>query len=256
LKVVLTRRISFCLAILLGGAICSCGDDAECAGGAISGGPVTCGTAGALDRTVCVEGKLRTFREYVPSTVTCDAPPPLIVFLHGNGGDEASGDGARAIADELGAVYVTLRGYDQGGYLGFGPEGIPNSRSFLTTVVDQVQKEFPTDSQFTLLTGFSAGGFFAAYCIVWLNGRLAGLGIFAGGMAENWEAEFAAAPAKVPVLLRVGDQDSLQLHTDSLVAQLIRGGWPTERIDSQRFVGGHKWSPEMMRDAFNWAKSF
>jgi len=112
--------------------------------------------AGTFDRTVCVEGTRRTFREYIPASATCDAPPPLIVFLHGNGGDETSGDVAHDIADELGAVLVSPRGYDQGGYLGFGPEGIPNSRAFVTVVAGQVQQEFPTDLQSTLLTGFSA----------------------------------------------------------------------------------------------------
>jgi predicted esterase len=205
---------------------------------------------------VCVEGKRRIFREYIPATVTCDTPPPLVVFLHGNGGDEASGGVARAIVDELGAVYLSPRGYDQGGYLGFGPEGIPNSRSFVTMVVDQVHKELPTHSQSTLLTGFSAGGFFAAYGIAWLNSRLAGVGIFAGGMAENWEAEFSAAPVKLPVFVRMGDRDSLQRHADSLVNQLAFSGWTRDRIDSQRFPGGHEWSPEMIRDAYAWARSF
>ena len=114
-----------------GGGIFSigCGEDDECSGATFTGGPVACGTAGSFDRTVCVDGKLRTFREYVPATVSCDAPPPMIVFLHGNSGNEGSGDVAREVADELGAVYVTPRGYDQGGYLGFGPEGIPNRLS-------------------------------------------------------------------------------------------------------------------------------
>ena len=242
---------------LLGLAAASCsGEDPECTGEAFTGGPLTCGTPGTFDRTVCVEGKIRKFREYVPATVTCDAPPPLIVFLHGNGGDETSGDAAQAIADELGAVYVSPRGFDQGGYLGFGPEGIPNSRSFLTMTMSQVEKEFPTDPQSALLTGFSAGGFFGSYCIAWLNSRLAGVGIFAGGLAEDWRAELYSAPFKVPVFARVGDRDSLQAMTDSLVNQLKSSGWPAERIDSQRFQGGHKWSPEMIRDAYRWAKSF
>jgi len=217
---------------------------------------VKCGTSGVFDRTVCVDGTRRTFREYVPSTVTCDAPPPLIVFLHGNGGDESGGDVARAIADELGAVYVTPRGVDQGGYLGFGPEAIPNSRTFVTMVMSEIEREFPTDPQSALLTGFSAGGFFSAYCIAWLNSRLAGVGIFAGGLAEYWEPELSAAPIKLPVFIRIGDQDSLQSSADNLVNQLRQTGWPAERIDSQRFQGGHKWSPEMIRDAYRWAKSF
>jgi poly(3-hydroxybutyrate) depolymerase len=252
------REASACIAVLFAGlgSIGCGGDDPECTGAAFTGGPIACGMAGTFDRTVCVEGKVRHFREYVPDAVTCDGPPPLIVFLHGNGGNETSGDVACAVADELGAVYVSLRGYDQGGYLGFGPEGIPSSRAFLTMVVDDVRREFPTDSQFALLTGFSAGGFFASYCITWLNDRLAGVGIFGAGIAENWMAEFAAAPAKVPVLVRVGDADSLQSYADSLVLQLKSSGWPDERIDSQRFAGGHTWSPEMIRDAFRLAKSF
>jgi predicted esterase len=230
------------------------GDDAECSGAAFTGGPVACGTTGVFDRTVCVEGKRRYFREYVPETVTCDAPAPLIVFLHGTGSDENSGDVARPIADELGAVYVTLRGYDQEGHLGFGPEGIPNSRTFLTMVIDEVKKEFPSDPQFTLLTGFSAGGFFSAYCIAWLNDRLAGVGIFAGGIAENFRAEFSAAPIKLPVLVRIGTRDSLQSYGDALITQLKASGWPDERLDGKRFEGGHAWSPDMIREAYNWAK--
>ena len=242
--------------LALGAASAGCGgdEDAECSGAAFTGGPVTCGMAGAFDRTVCVEGKLRVFREYVPATATCDVPPPLIVFLHGNGGTETSGDIAHPIADELGAVYVTLRGYNHGDHFGFGPDGIPNSRAFLAMVIDQVRKEFPVDSQFALLTGFSAGAFFSAYCIAWLNDRLAGVGIFGAGLAENFVAELLQAPVKLPVLIRIGDRDSFGSYTYSLVAQLASAGWPPERVDSQRFPGGHQWAPEMIRDAYNWAK--
>jgi predicted esterase len=232
------------------------GDDAECSGSEVTGGPVKCGMPGTFDRTACIDGKLRKFREYVPETVTCDAPVPLIVFLHGNGSTEDSGDVARPIADEFGAVYMSLRGYQQDGYFGFGPEGVDNSRAFLTALLDSVRREFPTDPQFTLLTGFSAGGIFASYCIAWLNDRLSGVGVFAGGLAEPWETELTAAPVKMPVLIRVGEEDNFQRYADSLVGQLDRSGWPKERVDSQRFAGGHKWSPEMIGDAFRFAKSF
>jgi poly(3-hydroxybutyrate) depolymerase len=160
-----------------------CGEEAaECSGDSFTGAPATCGMGGAFDRTVCVDGKQRAFRVYVPATVTCDVPPPLIVFLHGNGGNEGSGDVARSIADELGAVYVTPRGYDHGDHLAFGPDGIPNSRTFLTRVVDQVKSEFPTSPEFTVVTGFSGGAFFASYCIAWLYDRVAVIGVFSSGI--------------------------------------------------------------------------
>jgi poly(3-hydroxybutyrate) depolymerase len=240
----------FALAIISAG----CGDDDQCSGTAFTGGPVTCGMTGTFERKVCVDGEERVVRQYVPATVTCDAPPPLVIFLHGTGSNETSGDIAREIVDELRGVYLSLRGYPQGDNLGFGPEGIPNSRAFLVRVIDEVKKEFPTDSQFTLLTGFSAGAFFSSYCIAWLNDRLAGVGIFGAGLAENFAQELSGAPVKLPVSIRVGDQDSLRKYADSLVVQLTATGWPPERIDSKRFPGGHTWSAEMIREAFQFAK--
>jgi poly(3-hydroxybutyrate) depolymerase len=236
-------------------AMTGCGGD-ECSGSEFSGTAPTCGASGTFERSVCVEGKLRKFREYVPPTLVCDTPPPLVLFLHGNGGDEASGDAAHALADELGFVFVALRGIDQGDYLGFGPEGIPNSRELTVRVVDQVRREFPTDPSSTLLTGFSGGAFFASYCIAWLNDRLAGVGVFGAGMAEEWFDELSTSPVKIPVLIRVGDQDSLKLYAHSLLVQLQASGWPRERVDYKIFEGGHTWNPEMIRETFNWSKAF
>jgi predicted esterase len=233
-----------------------CGDADECSGSAFSGEVVTCGTPGTFDRTVCVEGKLRKFREHVPATVTCDTPPPLVLFLHGNGGDEASGDAAQGVAGELGFVYVTLRGTDQGDYVGFGPEDIPNSRDFATRVVDQVRHEFPTDPALTLMTGFSGGAFFTSYCITWLNDRLRGVGIFGAGIAEDWQSQLRTVSVKTPVFVRVGEGDTLRPYADSLASQLQATGWPKERINYETFAGGHTWRPDMIRDTFNWAKSF
>ena len=217
---------------------------------------IACGTSGAFDRTLCVDGTDRVFREYVPASVACDKPAPMIVFLHGLGGDEASGDVARPVADALGAVFVTPRGVDQGGALGFGPDGIANSQTFLTTILDELEREFPTDPAFTLLTGFSNGGVFASYSIVWYNERLAGVGVFASGLAENITSDLRAAPIKLPVVVRVGDADAVyQPLADELVTQLLGAGWPSARVDSRRFVGGHAWSPDMIRETFDLAKA-
>jgi predicted esterase len=241
--------------LVLATVLAGCDENVECEGDTFTGEPMTCGTAGTVDRTVCVDGRLRAFREHVPATLNCDAPPPLILFLHGSGSNETSGDAAFDVADQLGAVFVSLRGYNQDGFVGFGPDGTENSRLFTTVVLDQVRREFPTDPHFTLLTGFSAGAFFTSYCIAWLNDRLAGVGIFGAGIAEDWTAELAAAPSKIPVVVRAGDKDSLQVYADSLVIQLKSAGWPAERVDAQRFAGGHTWTPEMIRETFNWTKA-
>jgi dienelactone hydrolase len=105
-----------------------------------------------------------------------------------------------------------------------------------------------TDPAFTLLTGFSNGGVFASYSIVWYNERLAGVGVFASGLAEDITPDLRAAPVKLPVVVRVGDADTgYQPLADLLVTQLMGAGWPPARVDSRRFVGGHTWSPDMIR---------
>jgi predicted esterase len=240
--------------ILAGAEACSGQDDATCTPRADPG--VACGTSGVFDRSVCIEGQERMFREYVPAGLACAQPAPLIVFLHGLGGSLFSADDARPVADAVGAVLVTPKGVDQGGGLGFGPEQIPNSQALLTTILDSLQREFPTDPGLTVLTGFSNGGVFASYSIAWYNQRLAGVGIFASGVAEDITAELRAAPAKIPVVVRIGDTDTFhQPFADRLVANLMDAGWPPARVDSRRFAGGHTWSPDMIREAFDLAKS-
>src|SRR5437764_1022946 len=167
-------RFAFVASLLAVGAGCSSGSD----GGACTpkaDAPIACGMSGTFDRKVCIDGNERLYREYVPAGIACDKPAPLVVFLHGLGGDESSGDAADPVADAVGAVFVTPRGADQGAGLGFGPEQIPNTQRQITTILDTLEREFPTDPAFTLMTGFSNGGVFASYSIAWFNARLAGV---------------------------------------------------------------------------------
>jgi predicted esterase len=215
-----------------------------------------CGTSGVFDRSMCVEGRWRRFREYVPATLGCAAPAPVIVFLHGLGGDQTSGDAARPVADEVGAILVSPVGVDQGGGLGFGPEEIPNSRALVAMILDALAREFPTDPKFTVLTGFSNGGVLASYGIAWYNERLAAVGVFASGVAEDITTDLRAANEKIPVVVRIGDTDTFhQPFASRLKANLLDAGWPPARVDSQRFAGGHTWTPDMVRETFAMAKS-
>jgi predicted esterase len=246
-----------CAVALLVAGLAACAgsdDESHCSGAPDT--PIHCGTSGAFDRTLCIDGQDRLFREYVPAAVACDKPAPLIVFLHGLGGNEATGDAARSVADAAGAVLVTPRGTDQGGPFGFGPEGISNSQAFLTAILDALQREFPTDPALTVLTGFSNGGVFASYGIAWYDQRLAAVGVFAAGLLEDFTADFRAAPVKMPVVIRVGDTDTThQPLADELARQLLASGWPPARVDSRRFAGGHAWSPDMIQATFDLAKS-
>jgi predicted esterase len=242
------------LALVPATGACSSADDEPACTPAVDPG-VACGSPGVLDRSMCVDGHWRRFREYVPATVDCAAPAPVIVFLHGLGGDHTTGDAARPVADAVGAVLVSPRGVDQGGGLGFGPELIDNSRAFVAAILDTLQREFPTDPKFNVLTGFSNGGVLASYGIYWYNARLAAVGVFASGVAEDITADLRVAPEKIPVVVRIGDTDTFhQPFASRLTANLLDAGWPPARVDSQSFAGGHTWTPDMVRETFDRAK--
>ena len=169
---------------------------------------------------------------YVSSKVTRAKAAPLVVALHGMGGDHNSLLRGNAIdlAEEGGYILVGPMGYNPQGWFGSpvitprrgGPDGQqasndpPNLRELsekdVMNVLDLVRKEFNVDSQRTYLMGHSMGG--------------AGTLFLAPKYASNWAAIAAMAPAAfamlptatdlltpikstMPVLLLQGDADNV-----------------------------------------------
>ena len=169
---------------------------------------------------------------YVSSKVTRGKAAPLIVALHGMGGDHNSLLRGNAIdlAEEGGYILVGPMGYNPQGWFGSpiitprrgGPGGDeasndpPNLRELsekdVMNVLDIVRKEFSVDPQRTYLMGHSMGG--------------AGTLFLGPKYASNWAAIAAMAPAAftmlptatdlltpikstMPVLLLQGDADNV-----------------------------------------------
>ena len=168
---------------------------------------------------------------YVSSKVTKAKAAPLIVALHGMGGDHNSLLRGNAIdLAEGGYILVGPMGYNPQGWFGSpvirprrgGPGGQqaandpPNLRELsekdVMNVLDLVRKEFNVDPQRTYLMGHSMGG--------------AGTLFLGPKYASNWAAIAAMAPAafamlptaadllapiksSMPVLLLQGDADNV-----------------------------------------------
>lgn len=103
------------------------------------------------------DGELVPFRVYVPSDFDPDKSYPLVIGLHGAGGDENSfmdryQELFKANAERRGFIVASVNGRGPyGGYRG-------KSGQDVTDVLDLLQAIYPIDESRTYLTGHSMGG--------------------------------------------------------------------------------------------------
>jgi predicted esterase len=171
---------------------------------------------------------------YVSSKVTKSRPAPLIVALHGLGGDQNSLLRGNAIdlAEEGGYILVGPMGYNPRGWYGTpvgtpragptrrppNPEAAkdpPNLRELsekdVMNVLDLMRKEFNVDPNRTYLMGHSMGG--------------AGTLYLGSKYGTNWTAIAAIAPAAFAMLPTA--TELLTPIKDSLPVLVTQGGADT-----------------------------
>jgi predicted esterase len=171
---------------------------------------------------------------YVSSKVSKDKPAPLIVALHGLGGDHNSLLRGNAIdlAEEGGYILVGPMGYNPRGWYGTpvgtpragatprppNPEAAkdpPNLRQLsekdVMNVLDLMRKEFNVDPNRTYLMGHSMGG--------------AGTLYIGAKYGSNWAAIGAIAPAAFAMLPNA--KEMLTPIKDSVPVIVTQGGADT-----------------------------
>ncbi|HLG60063.1 MAG TPA: prolyl oligopeptidase family serine peptidase [Vicinamibacterales bacterium] len=181
---------------------------------------------------------------FVSSKVTRDKKNPLIVSLHGLGGDQNTmvRESLRSVelAERGGYILVAPMGYNSAGWYGIPPGpprpanaagrggGTPRpviggtaitdaakvreaSAEDVMTVLDMVRKEFSVDERRTYLMGHSMGGagtyyLGSKYGDIWA--ALAPIAPAAMGMTNNrTDVLQAIKAARVPMLVSMGDAD-------------------------------------------------
>jgi poly(3-hydroxybutyrate) depolymerase len=162
------------------------------------------GAETASKQSLSFEGRDRTYYLYVPPVAT-QAPPPLIVLLHGSGGsglamiqrwqDEAAREGIVLLAPE--SLHTDI-GWD---IHNDGPE-------YIHAAIQAVAASHAIDFHRLYVFGQSGGAVYALNLAMLESEYFAAAAYHAGGWRKPAEYHFADyARRKIPVAAYVGDKD-------------------------------------------------
>lgn len=194
---------------------------------------------------VAAINQTRTYHVRVPAAYTAGQAWPLVVALHGTPGgpqfaDQAARDTRQAwVTRAEGAGFIVLAPVASGPTAGgWNP---PDDSFALFAAIADLEARYNIDRRRRYLWGFSGGGHFA------LGTGLSGATFFAAvGANAGVLASYAgigapaAAACRIPIQVRVGSSDPLQVNAFSDRSVFAAAGW-VEGIDYQytEFAAGH-----------------
>jgi polyhydroxybutyrate depolymerase len=168
--------------------------------------------AGTVERGVTVDGVTRTYRVHVPAGLT--GPAPLVVVLHGgggNGGQVEQQTRLTATADREGFVVAYPDGsgrtrlltWNAGTCCGYARDQRVDDVGFVRAMLDAIAADFPVDPARVYVTGFSNGAMMAYRLGCELTDRIAAIAPVSGTLATP-----VCAPSRpLPVLHVHGTAD-------------------------------------------------
>ena len=156
-------------------------------------------------RALVSAGKTRIYYRYVPSGVTRQRPVPLLVTLHGSGGNGWA------------LVYKWRKFAEKEGIVLVGPDStnsdiwnIDNDGpAFLHDLVEETRRQVPIDGRRIYLFGHSAGAVFALEIAALESEYFAAAAAHAGALESQYHSVFQYASRKTPIFLIVGTRDIL-----------------------------------------------
>jgi len=195
--------------------------------GAVAAGEKDAGRGTDEPYRLSIGGQEREFLVHVPAGYAATKRYPVVVMLHGAGGDgpgaeRETGWDRKADEEEFIAVFPTAlagnpartpsfllnpRYWDDGSGRGTRVRGNIDDIAFLGAVLDDVEKRYSVDTQRVYLTGFSSGASMTFHAAVapTLCTRFAAAAPVSG---QFWDTD--AKPARaLPTLLLFGTEDPL-----------------------------------------------
>ncbi len=198
-----------------------------CFGGAADRGAPTGAFTGTATFTLTFEGRVRNYELHVPATLN-GAPAPLLIQLHGGGGNGQRINGLTRFAelgDRQGFVTVAPSGVDKGwndGRSDLATTAVDeqvDDVGFIAAVIDQVASVFPIDRTRVYAVGISNGAMMTGRLACELSDRLAGVAMVAGTAAAD-AASWCHPSRPVPMLQIHGTEDPIVPYRGGTVKAL------------------------------------
>jgi polyhydroxybutyrate depolymerase len=156
-------------------------------GAAAQGGAAACAlpaASGVTEQRLTSGGRERQYRLFVPAGYDGRAPLPLVLDLHGSGGNSA-GQAAtsrfEALAAREGVLVATLQAGAEGNRWNVPvTSDRPDDVRYVADVIDHVAARVCTDQARVYATGFSGGARMSSLLACRLNDRIAAIAPMAG----------------------------------------------------------------------------
>ena len=165
--------------------------------------------AGA-DQYLQVDSLKRAYDLHVPSSYKSNQPVPLLIALHGTGGNGnviKQQTGFNQLAEQKGFIVVYPDGVKQhwDARRGNQPE-TTNDVGFISALIDDLGNRYSIDRRRIYATGFSNGGTFTHRLACELSNTITAIAVVSATMPENLTSRCQAAKP-IPVLLIHGTKD-------------------------------------------------
>lgn len=145
-----------------------------------------------------LNGLLREYKVHVPGSYNKKVPVPVVIFLHGGGGDmkEAYAEGMDKMADKYGFILAipegtgkkilgkTIGSWNCGNWsgskkltpiscCGYAGDNNIDDIGFISKMIDEIKKKFNVDEKRIYATGISNGGMISYRLACELSGKIA-----------------------------------------------------------------------------------
>jgi len=163
--------------------------------------PATTATGSVVSGSLITgDGRTRTYRLYVPSSVDGRSPMPLLVALHGglgsaaqfaaNSGFEGLAESNRFIVvfpDGIGALAdgTAARTWNGGYCCGAAARLEVDDVGFIRSLIDEVSRTHPVDPDRVVVSGHSNGAILAYRLACELSDRIVAIGVQAGSLGVD-----------------------------------------------------------------------
>jgi polyhydroxybutyrate depolymerase len=171
--------------------------------------------SGDFDRAIQAGGRLRTFHVHVPESSSTTDVMPVVIVLHGGGGNGQSierSTGFSDLADERGFVAAYPDGtgrrphrstWNAHNCCGYAYDEQVDDVAFISSMIDQLIADFNVDPTRIYVTGFSNGAMMTFRIACELSDKIAAAAPNAGAL----NTDDCAPGEPLPMLIINGDQD-------------------------------------------------